>query len=181
MRTVHSSDRGEGVCFLGVCFCRVCFGGCASRGCVSQGVCFPGECASGGCVSQHALRQTPLCGQNSWHTLVMILPCRNFIADGNNEKKNLSMDLWYWINPWFETVADPEFPGRRISQTEWGGEGAPTYYSAKNQNLHAIDSPDSPQVHTCWPLDIVAKLFQLGKIKLSLFLGHVTFITGEAR
>ena len=180
MRTVHSSDRREGVCFLGVCFCRVCFGGCASRGCVSQGVCFPGECASGGCVSQHALRQTPLCGQNSWHTLVMILPCRNFIADGNNEKK---------IFPWISGIGSIHgLKQWRIQNFQEGGfprrsdgGGAPTYYSAKNQNLHAIDSPDSPQVHTCWPLDIVAKLFQLGKIKLSLFLGHVTFITGEAR
>ena len=33
----------------------------------------------------HAGTKTPLPhGQNSWHTLVKTLPCRNFVADGNN-------------------------------------------------------------------------------------------------
>ena len=27
---------------------------------------------------------TPHCGQNSWHTLLKILPCPNFVAGGNN-------------------------------------------------------------------------------------------------
>ena len=40
-------------------------------------------CILRGPVSQHALRQTPPPGKNSWHTLVKILPCRNFVADGN--------------------------------------------------------------------------------------------------
>ena len=47
-----------------------------SRGVCSWGVVCSGGClVSGGVVSQHALRQTPACEQNSWHTLVKILPC----------------------------------------------------------------------------------------------------------
>ena len=44
-----------------------------------------GGLPGGVCVSQHALGQTPPPprGQNSWHTLVKILPCRNYVADGN--------------------------------------------------------------------------------------------------
>ena len=40
-------------------------------------------CSRGG-VSQHALRQTPPRRQNSWHTLVKILPWPNFVAAGKN-------------------------------------------------------------------------------------------------
>ena len=46
-------------------------------------LCSGGVPASGGGVSQHALRQTTPCGQNSWHTLLKILPCLNFVAGGN--------------------------------------------------------------------------------------------------
>ena len=37
-----------------------------------------------GGVFQHAMGQTaPPCEQNSWHTLLKILPCPNFVAGGN--------------------------------------------------------------------------------------------------
>ena len=67
----------------------------ALRGCLLWGVSAPGGVSapagcicSGGClllVSQHALRQTPPPReQNTWHTLLKILPCPNFVAGGNN-------------------------------------------------------------------------------------------------
>ena len=37
-------------------------------------------------VSQHAMGQTPSHGQNSWLTLLKILPCPNFVAGGNNKQ-----------------------------------------------------------------------------------------------
>ena len=49
------------------------------------GVCsWVGVAASGpGGVSQHAMGQNPSCEQNSWQTLLKILPCPNFVAGGN--------------------------------------------------------------------------------------------------
>ena len=74
MRTVRSSSH---------VYPNVRWAGGSARGVCTRG--WQGVCP-GGCVSQHALRQTPHCGQNSWHTLVKILPCRNFAADGKNER-----------------------------------------------------------------------------------------------
>ena len=65
MRTVRCSSRLLGGLVGGLCLP----GGCLPRGCVCLGV-----SALGGCI-QHALRQTPPCGQNSWHMPVKILPC----------------------------------------------------------------------------------------------------------
>ena len=88
-----------GVCSWGVsasaprrCLLR---GGSASRG---RGVCSQGVCLSSGggdvCSQEGGLPlirgcipacngQTPPHGQNSWHTLLKILPCPNFVAGGN--------------------------------------------------------------------------------------------------
>ena len=73
------------------------FGGvvCLVRGVPGRGVCLvPGGCAwsrggawSGGgipaCTEADTLPPPP-CGQNSWHTLVKILPWPNFVAAGKN-------------------------------------------------------------------------------------------------
>ena len=77
-----SAPRGGGVPGLGGCL--LLGGGVCSGGCLP-----PGGCAwSGGGVSQHALRQTPApCGQNSWNTLVKILPWPNFVAASKNGTK----------------------------------------------------------------------------------------------
>ena len=72
---------GEGGCLPALGGCLPGPGGCLP----GLGGCLPGL---GGCVSQHALRQTPSpppCGQNSWHTLLKILPWPNFVAAGNKE------------------------------------------------------------------------------------------------
>ena len=65
---------------------RGCIPACTGQGGVyPKGVSSHRDVCPGGCVSQHALRQTPPPrGQNSWHTPVKILPCRNFVADGKN-------------------------------------------------------------------------------------------------
>ena len=56
--------------------------------------CWGGSCQ--GVVSQHALKQTPPCEQNSWHTLLKILPCpklhlRVVISDHQVEPH------WRWL------------------------------------------------------------------------------------
>ena len=54
----------------------LCAGGeCLLWGCLPPCV-WGGACSRGGrVVCQHALRQAPPCEQNSWHTLMKILPC----------------------------------------------------------------------------------------------------------
>ena len=74
----------------------------------------------------------------------------------------------YWVNAWFETMADPGFP--RLS------EGVPTYYSPKPKTC----MQKIPQIPLRWtPADLLAlwpSCISSAKIKLSLILGHVTFI-----
>ena len=77
-------------------------GGCTCPGGVpAQGMYLPGGSCPGGVsawggvyllggVSQHALRQTPThCKKNDSTTPVKILPCRNFVADGNSSRNVL--------------------------------------------------------------------------------------------
>ena len=47
-------------------------GGCLPRGCLPRAV----------CVTEADIPSP--CGQNSLYTLVKILPCSNFVADGKN-------------------------------------------------------------------------------------------------
>ena len=61
---------------------------CTARGVSAPGV--RGVC-SRGCLFQMGIPvcngadiPPPHCEQNSWHTLLKILPCRNFVAGGNN-------------------------------------------------------------------------------------------------
>ena len=66
-----------GGCLLPGVWYRGCLirGGCLVRGVCSQGgVCIPA------CTEADTL--PPPCGQNSWHTLVKILPWPNFVAAG---------------------------------------------------------------------------------------------------
>ena len=58
-------------------------GGSAPGGSAPGGVCSR-ECIPA-CTEADTL---PPCGQNSWHTLVKILPWPNFVAAGNNKSKN---------------------------------------------------------------------------------------------
>ena len=46
------------------------------------GVC-PGGCLPGGVYPSMHWSRNPSRGQNSWHTLLKILPCRNFVAHDN--------------------------------------------------------------------------------------------------
>ena len=78
LRRVPANGRG-GVCLWSQ-------GGGSAHVCVWGGVPASGQ---GGCsrgISQHALGQTtsPPREQNSWHALLKILPCPNFVAGGNN-------------------------------------------------------------------------------------------------
>ena len=101
---LQSASRG-GVCLLpggGVCSggCLLLGGllwGVCSRGSAPGGVCSGGVSAPGGGVGGCLLRgggwcipacteadTLSPCGQNSWHTLVKILPWPNFVAAGND-------------------------------------------------------------------------------------------------
>ena len=64
----------QGVCFLGGVLPR----DCASRGCASQGDVCPGGVYPRMRWSRHSPSE-----QNDWQTPVKILPCRNFVADGD--------------------------------------------------------------------------------------------------
>ena len=54
---------------------------CTGRGVSAWGVSTRG-CLPGGCITSCTEADTPPREQNSWHTLVKILPCHNFISDG---------------------------------------------------------------------------------------------------
>ena len=57
----------------------------------------PGDVTCGACWD----RDSP-CGQNSWHTLVTTLPCRNFVAGGKNlQNRNIIRPFnkqWLWLH-----------------------------------------------------------------------------------
>ena len=60
----------------------------------------------------HACPACPPCGQNSWHTLLKILPCPNFVAGGKNE-----MDSDRYIC--FRLNAASAVPMRESGQRYW--------------------------------------------------------------
>ena len=109
-----------------------------SMHCTGGGVCSVGGawswgvCSSGEVVSQHALRQTPPhCEQNSWHTLLKILPCpklrlRAVISIHNWEqlcKLSLSISL---SGGWPASMKRPVFAASLTeSQTEVVPSGSP--------------------------------------------------------
>ena len=75
----------------------VCWVGVCSGGGLTGGVCPQGLSALGVYPSMHCGRQPP-CGQNSLHTLVKILYCRNFVADGNNMNRNNKLSSWQLLS-----------------------------------------------------------------------------------
>ena len=89
MRTFRCSSP-EGVSAQGGVYPVVCLGmsdqGDVCPGFICPGVVYP---------SMHWGRPLP-CGQNSWHTLVKILPCCNFVTDGNNLWYYFSLFLIFW-------------------------------------------------------------------------------------
>ena len=110
--TVCCSLFRGGVCSQGGCLLRGVFArgvsapggvcllpGVSARGVSALGVWSGGVCSWGGGVSQHALRQTPSPhGQNSWHTLVKILPWPNFVAAGNYQTpKDYNIQVWKFV------------------------------------------------------------------------------------
>ena len=103
MRTVRCSSHLPGVSAQWGDVCQV--GGFFPEGCLSRGMVSAQESVCMGGVSQHALRQTPPCGQNSWHMLLKILPCCNFVVDGNKQVakhmllfqvKSSIWNFWNW-------------------------------------------------------------------------------------
>ena len=112
-----------GVCSVG----GLLLGGClffwwwvsASGGCLLLG--------GGGVVSQHALRQTPPCEQNSWHTLLKILPCpklrlraltrkwlMEYLAFGMGWKSDSSIEI---------SISSEKGPGNGLGNGSWKGSG----------------------------------------------------------
>ena len=73
-------------------------------GCVpsagGRGWCLPGGgglCPRGVYPSMHWGRHPRSCGQNTWHTLLKILPCRNFAADGNYNRYHTGRSSGSWV------------------------------------------------------------------------------------
>ena len=101
-RLYAGSALGGGVCVCsgGCLVWGVCsWGGVWSRGSAPGGGCLLGGSAPGGCLlpgahpSMHWGRHPPPCGQNSWHTLVKILPWPNFVAAGKNRVNEHAISL----------------------------------------------------------------------------------------
>ena len=79
-------SQAGGVSALGMAG-GVCFQGCLlPGGCLLLGVSHSkGGLLPGGCIPAYTEADTlPPCGQNSWHTLLKILPWPNFVAAGND-------------------------------------------------------------------------------------------------
>ena len=70
---------------LGVCTCPE--GGTWPRVYLPRGCTYPGGTCPG----------TPPYGQNSWHMLLKLLPCQNFVAGGKNNNNN--WETWPGIEP----------------------------------------------------------------------------------
>ena len=89
MRTVRCSrNLLEGVCLPRGEGC-VCSGGgmCLPIGGVCLWGVFPGDVCPGGCLAETPRADTPRADTNlwtEWQKLVKTLPCRNYVADGNN-------------------------------------------------------------------------------------------------
>ena len=57
--------------------------------------------------------ETP-CGQNSWHTLLKTLPCRNFVAGGNNYTKS-----WWWRKDSRKAVRRDQFSSHCVNEFDF--------------------------------------------------------------
>ena len=102
---MHSSRMRTGRS-LTVCWCLlrggclllggVCSGGCLlPGGCLLWGGLLWGVSALGGVCIPACTEADPPCVQNSWHTLVKILPWPNFVAAGNYEWHcDLFSEVW---------------------------------------------------------------------------------------
>ena len=87
MRTARSLTIGGCTCLGGVPAQEsTCLGGCTCQG----GTC-PG---------------TPPCGQNSWHTLLKILPCPNFVAGSNYCLISSVWSHWLGCMPLLPIIVD---------------------------------------------------------------------------
>ena len=84
--------------------------GVSARGCLPRGVCLgvsdqgdvwpggylPGRIICPGVVYPSMQHADPPHGQHSWHTLVKISLCHNFVADGNNLRYYFSLFIIFW-------------------------------------------------------------------------------------
>ena len=93
--------------------CWLYFPACTAQGvsalggvCSMDGCLLLGGVCSGGCllrgVSQHALRQKPPCIQNSWHTVLKILPCPKLRLRAVTKNVSLNVcdqeiSFWMWV------------------------------------------------------------------------------------
>ena len=155
-------------------------GGCLLWG----GVCLLWrECLlPGGCIPACTEANTlPPCGQNSWHTLVKILPWPNFVAAGNNAWSLLMRQLF--VEVYCDALADPK-GGARDVRLPWGLYSFIfMQFSAKklqnNRLAHPfwkLAPPGKPWIHHCqnslWK-NLLAHLVQLarvGKILLTYWI-----------
>ena len=76
------------------------WGSVPTRGVYMHGRYLPRGCT---CPGEHTYRYTP-CGQNSWHTLLKILPCPNFVAGG----KMCSSEVVLVVSEFFKHLCQSE-------------------------------------------------------------------------
>ena len=102
-----------------------CLGGVPAQGCTCLGACTcPGVYLPGG-ASQHALR--PPREQNDRKRSVKILPCRNFVADGNNHNSEHFLFKFFNVKSIVLSLGEGETRKRTLSLvmpgTKWCGAG----------------------------------------------------------
>ena len=129
---MHSSRIG---CIPSVAV-AVCWGGSAQEGVSARGD-MPGGVCPGGVCPGGCLPDTPL--WTEWQTLVKTLPCRNYVADGNNwvgYRRHVSRQ-WPTLKPKQET-----HPWTRTNQQDSDEQ---TYNLPRSHSAGATEiRPSSP-------------------------------------
>ena len=137
---LHSS-RMHTACLLTVSSSMHCAGwiSLAGEGSALPGGCLPSQGVStlqggrsalpeGVVVSQHALRQIPLCGQNSWHTLLKILPCPQTLFVGSNKWSSRKDEIRH-LKPILNVYADWQCGRKSLSSRH--------HYSFSSWNMNS--------------------------------------------
>ena len=138
--------------------------------CAQGGVC-PGVVSAQGVYPSMHLGRHPLRhGQNSWYTLLKILPCHNFIADGKNTTlrwptKRRFLHLWSMKR--MEAYINYQCIIPKIIQHNYILGRAVGYC-----NLSSL-LRDAPDIHRLSTVNVIKTPLPVGKsVNISAFLGY---------